>query len=235
MMQDRVWCDMGLVVTGWMNDCLAPLKRGFYLLSPTYGPHMKDRNEGADLRELGLSVRNARVNAGMTLEELAKRAGLSKSVLSQVERGSTNPTLSTLWAISNALGLDPLSLLGNGADARVYSTRQDEKVLRVQVPVMENASEGYRLHILNRPELAGKVELYRLALKPGGVLESSPHARGTVEDLTVLSGSVSVTSGQATLVAEAGETVHYAADIDHSIRAVSDTPAEAILVVMFVT
>lgn len=194
---------------------------------------MKDRNEGADLRDLGAAVRRARSKSGITLEELARRAGISKSVLSQVERGSTNPTLSTLWSISAALGLDPVTLLGSGKETRVYPQGTETRVRRVHVPVIENAAEGYSLHILNRPDLAGKVELYRLVLQPGGVLDSSPHARGATEDLTVLSGRVTVTSGQSSLQADAGETLHFEADVDHSIRALPDTPVEAILVVMF--
>ncbi|MCY3873070.1 MAG: helix-turn-helix transcriptional regulator [Rhodobacteraceae bacterium] len=54
---------------------------------------MSGRHDGADLHQLGKTVRDARRKKRVTLVELAKASGVSKSVLSQVERGTTNPTL----------------------------------------------------------------------------------------------------------------------------------------------
>jgi len=195
---------------------------------------MSGKETGADLVSLGRRIHGARVERKMTLEELAKAAGLSKSVLSQVERGATNPTLSTLWNVAKALGLDPLELLGGEGEALQAAAGGESQIALVDSPVIDNEAAKYRLVILNEPELAGVTELYRLILKPGGVLDSKPHGRGAVEQLTVLSGEVEVRSGGDRLRLQAGRTARYGADVAHAIAAVGKRNAEALLFVRFV-
>jgi mannose-6-phosphate isomerase-like protein (cupin superfamily) len=99
--------------------------------------------------------------------------------------------------------------------------------------VIDNAAAKYRLIILNEPELAGVSELYRLVLRPGGVLDSKPHERGAVEQLTVLSGEVEVRCGSDRLRLQPGRTARYAADVAHAIASVGKRNAEALLLVRF--
>lgn len=194
---------------------------------------MKEKPAGADLVSLGKRIRGARLERQMTLEELAKAAGLSKSVLSQVERGTTNPTLATLWNVGKALALDPLALLGGGGAPVTGAGGGESRIVLVDSPVIDNESAGYRLVILSEPELAGVSELYRLVLRPGGVLDSSPHERGAVEQLTVLSGEIEVRCGDDRLRLRAGRSARYAADLAHAIAAVGKRSAEALLSVRF--
>jgi transcriptional regulator with XRE-family HTH domain len=194
---------------------------------------MKEKAAGADLVSLGRRIRNARLARQMTLEELARAAGLSKSVLSQVERGTTNPTLATLWNVAKALALDPLALFGSGGAAVSGDAGHESQIALVDSPVIDNDTAKYRLVILSGPELAGISELYRLVLKPGGVLDSKPHERGTVEQLTVLSGEVEVRCGGDRLRLKPGRTARYAADIAHAVAAVGKRSAEALLFVRF--
>jgi transcriptional regulator with XRE-family HTH domain len=59
---------------------------------------------------VSMSLRRERARAALSLTELAKRAGIAKSTLSQLESGAGNPSLETLWALGTALGV-PLSRL----------------------------------------------------------------------------------------------------------------------------
>jgi len=194
---------------------------------------MKEKTAGADLVTLGRRIRSARLEREMTLEALAKAAGLSKSVLSQVERGTTNPTLATLWNVAKALALDPLALLGEGGAAVTGAGGSESLITLVDSPVIDNETARYSLVILSEPELAGLSELYRLVLKPGGVLDSKPHERGAVEQLTVLSGEVEVRCGGDRLRLKAGRTARYAADVAHAIAAPGKRGAEVLLSVRF--
>lgn len=194
---------------------------------------MSGKQAGADLLSLGKRIRGARLERQMTLEDLAKAAGLSKSVLSQVERGTTNPTLATLWNVAKALALDPLELFGGDGGALKAAAGSESQIALVDSPVIDNAAAKYRLVILNEPALAGVSELYRLVLRPGGVLDSKPHERGAVEQLTVLSGEVEVRCGGDRLRLQAGRTARYAADVAHAIAAVGKRNAEALLFVRF--
>lgn len=191
---------------------------------------MGSSGEGADLPRLGQMVRDARRSQGVTLEELARRSGVSKSVVSQVERGATNPTLSTLWNISTALSLDPVELIGG---QQRQEPSGSSPIQTLDVPVIENKRAGHRLFILNRPELAGRTEVYRLELRRGGKLESSPHDAGTVEQVTVLQGTVAIESGQSASTIYSGDTARYAADVTHAIREADGGLAEVILLVEF--
>jgi transcriptional regulator with XRE-family HTH domain len=194
---------------------------------------MTGKEAGADLVSLGKRIRVARLERKMTLEDLAKAAGVSKSVLSQVERGTTNPTLSTLWNVAKALALDPLELFGGDGPALQGEDGRESLISLVDSPVIDNAAAKYRLIILNEPELAGVSELYRLVLRPGGVLDSKPHERGAVEQLTVLSGEVEVRCGSDRLRLQPGRTARYAADVAHAIASVGKRNAEALLLVRF--
>lgn len=182
--------------------------------------------------DFGADIREARRARSMTLDALARESGVSKSVLSQIERGQTNPTVATLFSIARALDLDPSTLFG-GARPSGPAAPTIVRVSRAETPVMADEAGGYRLTILNPPEMTGTREVYRLQLEPGGVLDSRPHAPGAREQLTVLAGAVEVQAGTATETLGEGDSARYAADIAHCIRARGRKAVDAILLVSF--
>ena len=145
-------------------------------------------------------------------------------MLSQIERGESSPTISTLWNLTRALQVDFAGLLGEAEDLPGISVlRSDE------VPAIIMRDTRCRVRILSPPEDAGSVEIYELVFEPGGVLDSQPHSKGTTEHLTVIRGALKVRSGEATETFGPGDTGRYAADVRHSIS--SDDTAFAILIV----
>ena len=128
----------------------------------------------AILTQLPARLKEARRVQGLSLDAVAKLSGVSRSMVSQIERGESSPTIATLWNLTRALQVDFASLL----DAT--PTADQIEVLRSdQVPTIDNMGEGCRILILSPPEQAGLYELYELRLAPGGTLDSQPHARGT--------------------------------------------------------
>jgi transcriptional regulator with XRE-family HTH domain len=190
-------------------------------------------DSASELADIGKKVRKARQDRRITLEHLAKASNVSKSVLSQVERGVTNPTLSTLWNIAGALKLDPIELFGGNRRSLSADNAGMSQITPVEDPVIENDRFKYRLVILNRPELAGVSELYRLILKPGGALISNPHEDGAIEQLTVLKGEVQIRCGDDKTKAKAGKTVRYAGDLPHAISNNTKSDADVLLFVSF--
>ncbi|MFK7867978.1 MAG: helix-turn-helix domain-containing protein [Roseobacter sp.] len=177
------------------------------------------------LAQLPQRLRKARSAQGLSLDAVAKLSGVSRSMVSQIERGESSPTISTLWNLTQALQVDFAGLLESGARA------QEIEVLRADAaPTIDNLGSGCRIRILSPPEDAGKHELYELTLEQGGKLDSQPHARGTRELLTVISGQIKATSGNASSVLGAGDTARYAADSAHCLEALG-APAKAILIV----
>ena len=176
--------------------------------------------------ELDVIVREARKAGGLTLEQLAEKSGVSKSMLSQIERGTVSPTFSVLWNLTQSLGID-LSVLDQSASDRniIEHTRS------YSTPSKGSVDGKCTLRMLTPNRTVLPVEWYQLSIAPDGVLASEPHAAGTYEHLTCTRGSLQVQSGELTAIADTGDTVRYRADVPHSIRNTGRHDAEGFLVV----
>lgn len=181
------------------------------------------------LPAIGPRLQHARKSKPMTLEQLAERSGVSKSMLSQIERGEANPTFATLWALTRALNLDLTELTSDAAEI---------KPSRVHVmqphftPQIQSADQRTSLKILGPAETIGTLEWYEVSIAPNGELASEAHAANTREHLTILEGELTVVSGTARETISKGATARYRADRSHSIINESEEPAKAILVVV---
>lgn len=175
---------------------------------------------------LASRLKDERKDKGLSLDALAKLSGVSRSMLSQIERGQSSPTVASLWNLTRALEVDFAELLDEKADA--FGPILD--VVRGEsTPVIHNKNARCLIRILSAPADVGDTEVYDIHFESGACLDSSPHSAGSVEALTVLEGSLSVTSdGQSENVAT-GDTIRYAADREHSIRSLEK--ARALLVV----
>lgn len=177
------------------------------------------------LNLLPARLRDARRAQGLSLDAVAKLSGVSRSMVSQIERGESSPTIATLWNLTRALQVDFAGLLEEGGAEDKIETLRD-----ADIPSIDNHGQGCRIRILSPPEEAGKHEVYDLRFSEGGVLDSQPHTRGAQEQLTVIEGEIEVTSGNAKDILAAGDTARYAADVVHCIRAVKGS-ARAFLIV----
>jgi len=170
-------------------------------------------------------LKEARRAQGLSLEAVANLSGVSRSMVSQIERGESSPTIATLWNLTRALQVDFAGLLEAGEAA----DRID--VLRARdVPVIDSKTAHCTIAILSPPEDVGGHEVYDISFASGGALISQPHAPGTREQLTVLEGRVVLTSGTAEDRLEPGDTARYAADVAHAIAA-PDGAARVFLIV----
>lgn len=176
---------------------------------------------------LAQRLRQARKERSLSLEALARLSGVSRSMLSQIERAESSPTVSILWNLTRALNIDFSGLL-DGAPSEQGPIRE---VIRAdQTPIIHSQGQQCSIRILSPPESVGVTEIYDLQFGAEGVLDSEPHRRGCLESLSVIEGSLSVSSGGIGEQLEAGDTVRYAADVPHSIRAGAEA-ARALLVV----
>jgi transcriptional regulator with XRE-family HTH domain len=176
--------------------------------------------------EVGATLQRLRLARGLTLEDLSRIAGVSKSMLSQIEREKANPTIAITWRLANALGVGIGELLSSGT--------RDVETIRVleshETPTLPGNHAGYILRILGPMEMAGKYEWYELTLAPGGELASQAHDPGTSEHLTVLHGTLEVEVGADKRKVKMGGTARYPADQDHVLRNAGKAEAKALLV-----
>lgn len=179
--------------------------------------------------EIGSRLQGLRKARGLSLDDLAARSNVSRSMLSQVERGLANPTFATLWSLTQALGIDISELIGGAAEA------EDQVIELVEphnVPRIQSADGHCVLKILSPPETTGSSEWYMLEIEPGASLNSQPHAAGAREHLSILAGEALVISAEAQQKAGVGATLRYRADVPHSISNTGEGPLQALLVVM---
>jgi transcriptional regulator with XRE-family HTH domain len=159
------------------------------------------------------AVRERRERLGLTLRALAEKSGVSSSMISDIERGAKSPTVSTLAALAEALGV-PLSALVDRAArpaARVHVVRAGEN------PEFIDPAGGARRKSFG-PALAGsKVEFLRYSVPAHAMAGPfAPHAAGTVEHMYLASGKIHVKLGPDTVMLEAGDSCSRLADAPHS-------------------
>lgn len=177
--------------------------------------------------DLGKTIQRLRKAYNMSLGELSEQSGVAKSIISQIERNETNPTISTVYRLSKALDTSLEEVLK--ADAGTPFLQHQQKS---QVPILESQDGLCRLAITGPLTLVDLTQWYDFSAKPGGVLESEPHPPGTIEHIYLQSGELEVTVDGETKLAKAGEALRYKADLPHKIRNVGSTDARASMVLM---
>jgi transcriptional regulator with XRE-family HTH domain len=173
-------------------------------------------------------VRELRAKRGWTLEQTSAECGVSKSMLSEIERGSANPTLAVALRIAKAFGV-PLGELVETppAESRVQVIRAADRSYHYR------SDKQCRIRTLSPLHLEKSVEYYEIALRPSGTLRSLPHFEGARELLTVQKGSVRVTSAGDSEQLSTGDSAHYPADQPHAIENVGRDEAVVYLVVTY--
>ena len=175
--------------------------------------------------QLGKTIQRLRKAYNLSLSELAEQSGVAKSIISQIERNETNPTLATIWRLSQALDISIDRVLASEDDEPFI-----EKSSRVDTPILVSDDGKLRLAIIGWIKTVEWLQWYDVTSESGGVLESEPHQRGSVECLSVLGGEFEVEIGGIVQRARAGETLRYRCDRPHSVRCIGETPGHAVMV-----
>ena len=185
-------------------------------------------SESPTTAEVPAQVRQLRRAKGWTLEELAAISGVSRSMLSQIERGGANPTLAVAFRIARAFGVSLDDLVATPPyEGVIEVVRGDDPKYRFR------EQPGYRVRTLSPLHLETDLEFYEVVLGPGRSMESNAHVPGTREFLAVHRGSVRVTSGADDDLLQAGDTAYYPADVAHMIASLGPDEAELFLVVLY--
>lgn len=178
--------------------------------------------------EIGPRLQACRKERKLTLADLAAMSGVSRSMLSEIERGNANPTYGTLWNLTRALKIDLNSLISGTSEQR------DDRIdLQPQnlTPTIRSADGTCTLQILSPANMVSIIEWYMLTFEPAGKLISDPHGAGTTEHLHCTEGEIVVRSAGSETLVRAGETARYAADVPHSLSNAGSTVATAFLIV----
>lgn len=157
------------------------------------------------------NIKSLREKNKLSLDELSKLSGISKSILAQIERGEGNPTLSTLWKVSNGMKV-PFDAL----TVRPKVPYEIVKTSDIQ-PLLEDEGKVKNYSIFPDDENR-RFAVYYLELEPGSYWQSEPHLRGTTEFITIFSGTIEIVVADKQFTVTKGESIRFKGDTIHSYR-----------------
>jgi transcriptional regulator with XRE-family HTH domain len=160
----------------------------------------------------------------MSALELSRRSGVARNTIAALEAGSGNPTVDTLYALADALGVPLADLLTPPATG----------------PTVVRAGEGSFVegaaldaHLLDRFDRPGALgELYAIRFRPGRVREAAPHPFGVEEHLHLHTGRVRVGPTDAPVELGPGDYARYPGSVPHLYEALGEEIAEATLLIL---
>ncbi len=163
--------------------------------------------------QLGKTIQRLRKAYNLSLSELSEQSGVAKSIISQIERNETNPTLATIWRLSQALDVSIDRVLSAAHEADFV-----EEIAPTDMPILTSEDGKMTLAIIGWSKTVEWLQWYDVSAEPGAVLDSEGHQRGSIECLSVVSGVFEVTAGQETKIVPAGGTVRYRCDRQHTVQ-----------------
>lgn len=164
---------------------------------------------------IAANLQRERQRVGWSMTELARRAGVAKSTLSQLEASSGNPSLETLWALANALGVSFAQLVG--------PEPTDVTVIRAgEGPRAAAELGGYVATLLSASPPGARRDLYLLDAEPDSPRRADPHPIGTIEHVVLCSGRALVGPTDDPVTLEPGDFITYAGDAPHVFEALEE-------------
>ena len=176
---------------------------------------------------LGSRVKDLRQERGLTLEELAEHSGVSRAMISKVERGEKNPTLVVAAKVAEGLGVTLSELLG------VEERREVVVVPRERRMVMRDPETGFERQLLS-PTFGGRgIEFVRNVVPEGSTSgEFPPHRRGVEEYVVVEKGCLRAVIGGEEHLLEEGDALYFEADASHRFDNTGDGECSYYLVIV---
>lgn len=171
---------------------------------------------------------NKRKKRSLTLEELAKRSNVSRSMLSMIERGEKNPTIQVASQIAEGLEVTVSYLLGEQQKSKVIVIRSDQKL------VYKDETTGFERHLLSPAFSVRGIEFIQTIIPPLQNTGTFPaHKKGVKEYIHVVKERLKVELGERpeTYVLEGGDSIYFEADLKHRFTNLSNMECHYFLII----
>jgi transcriptional regulator with XRE-family HTH domain len=175
---------------------------------------------------IATNLKRIRTERKLSLDKVAEYTGVSKSMLGQIERGTSNPTITTVWKIANGLKVSFTSLMNQPESEIVQIAKAD------LTPLVEDNGR-YRLYPFFPYEDGRPFEVYKVEIDPGGYLSAEPHGQGTSELVTVFSGEITIRAGEDEFVVKEGDAIKFRADKPHAYHNSGDILTKVSMVIYY--
>ena len=160
-------------------------------------------------RIIAMNLKQLRTERSLTLGQLAKESGVSKAILSDMEKGESNPTINTIIKVSKGLNV-PYSRLMEGVEPESTLVRQQETVMQA------NENHHYRIFCYFTTSPKRNFELFRVELDPNSSNVSIAHPPKSQEYLYVLEGELTLETETASYTLHPGDSLGFASSVPHS-------------------
>jgi transcriptional regulator with XRE-family HTH domain len=171
---------------------------------------------------LAARLRGLRATRGLTLDGLAELTGVSRSMISLIERGESSPTAIVLNRLASGLGVSLASLFATEAspDASPLVRHADQREWR-------DPESGYLRRTLSPPGFSSPLELAEVILPPGAQVayDSGLRTNGISQQIWLIEGEIVVTTGPDTLRLGTGDCLSMRIDRPNVFRNPTDRPA----------
>jgi transcriptional regulator with XRE-family HTH domain len=175
------------------------------------------------LATIAAALRRERERAGISLTELARRAGIAKSTLSQLEAGTGNPSVETLWSLGVALGV-PFSRLVEPPTPAVRVIRAGE------APGVRSEQADFTGILLSVGSRHARRDIYLVELDPGSFRKAEAHIPGSVEHMIVARGRLRTGPAAEPVELRTGDYAAFPGDVEHVYEALE--PDTLVVLVM---
>jgi len=154
------------------------------------------------------NLKKLREERKLSLDNVAQLTGVSKSMLGQIERGESNPTVTTVWKIANGFKISFTELI---------NTTQDnaEIILKEDIESLAEDNGKYRIYPFFPYESTREFEMYGIEIEKGGYLSADSHGEGTEEFITVFDGELTIRVNNEEFTVKQGGAIRFKADKPH--------------------
>lgn len=174
------------------------------------------------------NLKALRESKKLSLERVAELTGVSKTMIGQIERGESSPTVTTIWKIANGLKISFTSLI---------NTPQPETkiVLRSDIQTLSEDNGKYRIYPYFPFAADRRFEVYSVEIEKGGFLSADPHMEGTEEFLTIFDGELTVRVNNEEYTVKSGDSIRFKADSPHTYHNSGETLTRLSMVLYYPT
>ncbi len=164
---------------------------------------MKNAKQDKMERRIAEGLQKRREYLGLTIQGLADQSGVSRTMISKIERHEASPTAALLGRLCNSLGITLSALIAN-AESEVHSpiARADEQ------PVWKDPDTGLQRTMVSPLNTGSRIEIVRIELPIGAKIKYEAQRHATFEQhITVLQGKLNLTIGVEALTLTADDCV----------------------------
>ncbi len=172
------------------------------------------------------NLKKIRDERKLSLDKVAELTGVSKSMIGQIERGESNPTITTAWKLATGLKISFSSLMSVPQPKTIVIRKEDIN------PFVEDNGK-YRVYPFFPYEDSKKFEIFTVEIDKGGYLNAEAHGDNTSEFISVFEGELTLRTENNEFLVEKGNSIRFMADKPHSYHNPGETITTMSMVIYY--